>query len=333
MRLHRPGQGFCEWHPFTVLDGSALGPAAAPRPPGAAREAAVLFKVAGRWTQGLLADAGSGAAGKGGVPVLVQGPFGEDLGHWASRAARVVLVAGGVGVTPCLAVLQHLVGHATGGGERLAEDGALEDCDEERRGLVYRGGQGGHAVDVLWVLRAGQVELVRHVEPLLREASRRPGLGARVQVHLTGGAGPSGDWVPGGRGESSDGQGKACVDGTGGETPVVQRVRARLAVALAALLGAALGFAWARSAWGCRVASTTAAAAGLAPLCAQQHAGAAPSGCWPPELHVTSCTCVVGAWSQRACRVCEPYAQDDDGPRAVSQPGSGRGRLEQAQHV
>ncbi len=94
---HRPGQfgtirvltdeGWSEAHPFTI--------SCAPE------EDAVrmTIKRAGRFTERI-------AGLKPGTPVKFSGPFGVFLGD-VEQQQRIVMVAGGVGITPFLSVLRH----------------------------------------------------------------------------------------------------------------------------------------------------------------------------------------------------------------------------------
>ena len=96
-RPHKPGQfgtirvltdhGWSEAHPFTI----SCGP----------EEDAVrmTIKRAGPFTQRI-------ASIKPGTPVRFSGPYGVFL-HDVEKQERIVMVAGGVGITPFLSVLRH----------------------------------------------------------------------------------------------------------------------------------------------------------------------------------------------------------------------------------
>ncbi|OSX73467.1 hypothetical protein BU14_0346s0019 [Porphyra umbilicalis] len=102
--LRVPSLSRTEWHPFTI--------ASAPH-----EEHMVFFvKGGGNWTSGLCdavreaaaaaasgASVGAAAAAATHIEVHVRGPFGAPAQH-TGQYSRVLLIAGGVGVTPFLAV-------------------------------------------------------------------------------------------------------------------------------------------------------------------------------------------------------------------------------------
>jgi len=86
-----PRISFFEWHPFTISSG--------PEEP----EIELNIRSLGNYTRSLIEDAKKSMA----IQVRVDGPYGKWPFNY-SRYRKVMLVGGGVGVTPCIAALRHL---------------------------------------------------------------------------------------------------------------------------------------------------------------------------------------------------------------------------------
>jgi predicted ferric reductase len=117
--LRVPELAKLEWHPFTL--------SSAPED----EELSIHVRSVGNWTRALEARVaarrgGSGAEdggdGGGSMEAFVDGPYGTPSAQ-IFRARRVVLVAGGIGVTPFASVLRSLLARRrrgeTGGVERV----------------------------------------------------------------------------------------------------------------------------------------------------------------------------------------------------------------------
>lgn len=101
-----------QWHPFSlaaVIPWDLCPAAPCPRRKGQAVGARFLIKVHDGWTRALAGLVCSLPQGVTDVPLLVEGPYGEDLGLKLRCADAALLVAGGSGIAPLLAALQTLV--------------------------------------------------------------------------------------------------------------------------------------------------------------------------------------------------------------------------------
>eukprot|EP01051_Picozoa_sp_SAG22_P000722 SAG22_NODE_22_length_31438_cov_47.016529_6_plen_1909_part_00 len=106
--LRLPQLAALQWHPITIAS-----------PPGAEKFVFVI-KALGDWSGGLLDDGEAAAAARSAVqagsPIELDGPYGR-LSVSLDRHRHVVLVCGGVGCTPMLSVLAHLLD--SGGGQTV----------------------------------------------------------------------------------------------------------------------------------------------------------------------------------------------------------------------
>jgi len=148
-----------EWHPFTI----SSPPHAAQ---GVAGRAVVTFHIKdmgpGKWTHRLaqLAQEAAAAGCAVDVPVSIDGPYGRT-GHYYERET-VVLLAGGIGITPMVAVAADL--HA-------------------RAASPEQFGPAGHVrqLHLVWVVR--ERALVAHFADALA-ALVAPAAGSGLTVHL-----------------------------------------------------------------------------------------------------------------------------------------------------
>jgi NAD(P)H-flavin reductase len=107
--VHTSALGPLQWHPFTISSS----------PPSAAADGVATFHIRamgrGTWTSRLadlaLALGSSKELTLADVPLSIDGPYGR-AGHYYERDT-VVLVAGGIGVTPIASILGDLYARAT----------------------------------------------------------------------------------------------------------------------------------------------------------------------------------------------------------------------------
>lgn len=87
----------CEWHPFSL---AGCGPS-------------IVIKATGNWTRRLYRAAVEAASGPGStLSVSIDGVYGNACPPWRPYA-RVLLIGGGVGVTPWLPMMsESLAGNA-----------------------------------------------------------------------------------------------------------------------------------------------------------------------------------------------------------------------------
>lgn len=143
-----PSVSKTSWHPMSLVRSQAGGF-------GDSVSLTFTIKGLGGWSRKIVAAAP--ALAEGNQTILLDGPFGR----WSvdpREYSHVVVVCGGIGVTPFLALLDELF------------------ISRRRRDLPPP------HVWFVWTLR--ETELFKHFEPTLRWASDRAG-GARVRVHMT----------------------------------------------------------------------------------------------------------------------------------------------------
>lgn len=185
--LNIPAVDPLQWHPYTISSPpGVVNDAGEGGPGGSDARARITIHVksmgAGTWSDRVgqlaaaLADDAAGGSGGARVPaarraplnmpVSVDGPYGRP-GHYASRRC-VVLVAGGIGVTPMHAIMADLHARA---------------CDPDVRGApgaVTR-------VHLVWTVR--EAALIGHFgDSLVRMLKSNPAAMFSVAIHVTGSA-------------------------------------------------------------------------------------------------------------------------------------------------
>jgi NAD(P)H-flavin reductase len=152
VRIHVPEISTFEWHPFSIASTADD------------EDLSIIFRSYGSWTaqfQKLLENEKK-------PRILVDGFYGSrERLHQCHEVEHVVLVGGGIGVTPLLSIIKAL--HSSHG-----------ECVEEYVRTK--------TVDLVWITR--DAGLAKHLEPLLRRVSGKTASGCvfRVFIHQTGNA-------------------------------------------------------------------------------------------------------------------------------------------------
>ncbi len=126
--INVPDAAMTEWHPATATTHES----------GSDGSITFNMKVVGPWTKKLAALAhGGGANGNPSVKIAVDGPYGS-LAIDLSAMREIVLVAGGIGITPIISILDRLYAVAAG------------DLDATSRYPLLK------TVTVIWTFRESQ---------------------------------------------------------------------------------------------------------------------------------------------------------------------------------
>ncbi|KXZ46620.1 hypothetical protein GPECTOR_42g831 [Gonium pectorale] len=159
--LNVPAVSWWRWHPFTVASSSeVVGP-------NGEKRMVLHIKKYDRWTQRLISRLSDDTAP---VRIYVSGPYANANRKWIAGADRHVFIAGGIGVTPALGMLQELISHRKKAQAAAAASGS--SLDE------------GSGATLVWVSR-NRGEFTALPDEVL-EASRGKGSWLDVQLYFTG---------------------------------------------------------------------------------------------------------------------------------------------------
>jgi predicted ferric reductase len=183
--INVPGAAMTEWHPATATT----------HEPGSNGNITFNMKVVGPWTKKLAALAHKGGAhGNLSVKIAVDGPYGS-LAIDLSAMREIVLVAGGIGITPIISILDRLYAVAAGDSEATSRYPLLK------------------TVTVIWTFRESQkvALLTQFGDRLMGVPSRGRGGVNSVQNTKRGGGSVEMGAMKGGRSRGSSGNSRSAV--------------------------------------------------------------------------------------------------------------------------